>query len=412
MFIIKWRTFISSHHFQKVKLRGQRGFSLIEALIGAALISITALGLGTSIRHLMQSREKSQAVSLAVQTESSLVNAIQDPASYSSIAEALKSGATPPQSFALGVAVDPAAGKSFNISPGQQVYLDNNLQTCSGFSDSKCTMMVALSPWGKDIPIPGQYSFAYSIQANPSVSNMPALGSSSTSFTKSDYMLTVPSLNNTGKVVQCPNNSVGILGVDAAGQAICLYYPDNTATCKADEIPKGFQVTPDPSDTHRYLLSFKCVQIRKISCSSTDYSFENFNPVALDPASQNNNYPVGKCVYIGAPTSNPISAAGTNGMQVYQLCAPNYAATSVSCNLAGAPTGVNVTCSDGHVLTANTSGVTTQVSNDGTVITCQAVIPPQQCCSDDPSKCTQVNAPISTSYVCGLDSAHGDQWVY
>jgi Tfp pilus assembly protein PilV len=387
----------------------ERGFSLVEALIGAALISITALGLGTTIHHLMQSRQKSQSVSLAVQTESSLVNAIQDPSSYASIADILKSGGTPPNSFTLNVAVD--AEKSFSIHPTQQLYLDNNLQTCNGFDDKNCTMMVALSGWGKNIPIPGQYSFAYSIESNPNIGNMPALGSASANFSTSDYILTVPSMTNTGKTVQCGVNAVGLLGVDAAGDGICLYYSGNSATCKTDEIPKGFQVIADPGDTHRYYLSFQCVPIRKISCANSDYSFENFNPSSLDPTTPAGPA-VGKCVYIGAPSSGVISASGTNGLQVYQLCAPNYADVSPSCAISGPVTGVNVTCSDGHVLTANTSGVTTQISNTGSAITCQAVLPQQTCCSDDPSKCTQVNVPLKVNYTCQLDSSHQDQLVY
>jgi type II secretory pathway pseudopilin PulG len=388
------------------------GFSLIEALIGAALISITALGLGSSINHLMQSREKSQMVSMSIQTESALVNAIQDPANYAGVMEALQHDGNPPSNFQLQVMVDPSSDKSFSIRPNQQIYLTDNLQACSSFEDKNCSMMVALSRWGKDVPIPGQYSFGYSIQTNPHTSNMPPLGSKDTSFASpSDFVLTVPSLANTGKLVSCGANAVGILGVDSLGQALCLYYSDNKSNCKADEIPKGFQVTADPANPHRYYLNFKCVTMRRIVCAKPDYSFENFNPVALDSTGTSGNSAVGKCVYIGQPTSNLITVNGTDGMTVSQLCAANYVAAAPSC-AKGAVTGTNATCSDGHVLVANTSGVTAQMTNNGTNLVCQAVIPQQQCCADDPSRCTKVSVALKVNYTCALDSNHTDELVY
>lgn len=388
------------------------GFSLIEALIGAALISITALGLGSSINHLMQSREKSQMVSMSIQTESALVNAIQDPANYTGVMEALQHNGNPPENFQLQVMVDPSSSKSFSIRPNQQIYLTNNLQACSGFDDKNCSLMVALSRWGKDIPIPGQYSFGYSIQTNPHTSNMPPLGSKDTSFASpSDFVLTVPNLANTGKLVSCGANAIGILGVDSLGQALCLYYSDNKSNCKADEIPKGFQVSADPTDSHRYYLNFKCVAMRRISCTKQDYSFENFNPLALDSTGTSGSSAVGKCVYIGKPNSSLITVNGTDGMTVSQLCETNYVPIAPTC-ANGAVTGTNTTCSDGHVLVANTSGVTAKMTNNGTDIVCQAVIPQQQCCGDDLSRCTKVSVALKVNYTCTLDSNHTDELVY
>src|SRR6185312_7621318 len=127
---------------ERYKLR-QGGFSLIEALIGAALISVTALGLGSSINHLMQSHGRSKLISLAISTESALVNAVQDPSNYTT----LQAGQPPPSNFQLQVVVDPTNNKYFTISPAQTLYLDENWQPCSGFSDRNCLLKVTLSPW-------------------------------------------------------------------------------------------------------------------------------------------------------------------------------------------------------------------------------------------------------------------------
>ena len=393
---------------ERYKLR-QGGFSLIEALIGAALISVTALGLGSSINHLMQSHGRSKLISLAISTESALVNAVQDPSNYTT----LQAGQPPPSNFQLQVVVDPTNNKYFTISPAQTLYLDENWQPCSGFSDRNCLLKVTLSPWGKDIPVSGQYSLGYSIAANPSSVTMPSLGNKDANFSSpSDYILTVPALSSDGKLVQCTApNPIGILGVDSAGQALCLYYPDAMVSCKADEIPKGFQVTPDATDTHKFYLSFKCVPMRKISCGNPNYSFENFNPVALDPMTSGQTSAVGKCVYIGAPTTAPITASGNDSMQVNQACAVNYVPNSPTCQ-AGIPSAPPVTCTNGQVLRANTDGITAQVANSSSTVLCQAVVPTQPCCANDPTKCVKVTVPLTVNYNCVLDSNHGDQWVY
>jgi type II secretory pathway pseudopilin PulG len=387
-------------------ISSSQGFSLIEALIGAALISVIALGLGSSLHYLQHSREKSQSTSLAVETESALINAIQDPANYGSIAGILKSGETPPNNFQLKVTLDPSSGQGFSISPGQQIYLTENLHGCESFKDSNCVMMVALSPWGKDKPLPGMYSFAYSIQTNPSVAVQPALGSPSTTFAATDYILTVPSLSNNEKVVQCGANAVGLLGVDATGQALCLYYSGSTAECPENSLPKGFVVTPDPSDTHRYYLNYKCVPMRQIACAQPNYSFQSLNPSALD-SSISPSGAAGLCVYIGAPTSSAVTVNGSDGMSINQACPSAYVtAPAPSCVINGPVKGSDVTCGTGQVLTANTSGVKTQVTASGSSVTCRAVIPQQQCCSDNTSKCTSVTVPLTASYSCILDASH------
>ncbi len=389
--------------------------------MAAGIISVVGLGLGLSIRALQASHQRSDMISLGVSVESTLISAIQDPSNYSTaVTDALQAG-NPPSNFKLPVPMDSSMGKPFSIAPGETLYFTPDMCPCGGYSSTavcngqkqECALMVGLSNWQANVPTTGLYSLAYSIQSNPKYAAIAPIGNPDFTFlSPSAYVVIVPAASNSGSMVKCSAaNAIGTLGIGKDGQAICLYYPDSKLACVDGEIPKGFNVTPDPVDPHTYYLGFNCSPVRQIACANPGYSFENFVPSALDPSPSNPVAPVGKCVYIEEAATVPISVPGTDGIKVTQACASSYVINSPSCTM-GVALGTPTTCTDGSIMKPDTTNIDTVLVSKNQTIICQAEMATQACCANNASQCAQVSVPLTLTYNCVLDPVYADQVVY
>lgn len=391
-------------------MRNSRGFSIIEALIAAALISIAALGLGNAVSKLSQSRQKSQMVSLSIGFEASMIAALQSPSTYSAYKAQLQHGQIP-----TGMSIIVPGDTPVTLTPGQTVYLTKNLQTCQGFSDANCALQVSLSQLQN---IGGQFSFAYFIQGNPKMPAMTPLGSPNLD----DYSVTIPVdvYQDKGTDINCddPTVDIGMMGIGDDGKPICLQKPTAADTCATGTLAKGFQVIFDPG-TKNFRLAFQCsTPLRVLTCPAPagspypgGYALQSFLPVSLDPSSASSSLAYNTCIFVASNPSAYANSGGTNyvltqrdGVQMTNACPPGYKPQATRCDIANA-SGQDVNCTSG--ITIHYVPVTSaQPSVTGNIISCQTVVPSQPYCGNSPGNPayqTKAWADANLSYQCVMD---------
>lgn len=393
---------------------GARGFSIIEALIAAALISAAALGLGNAISQLSKTRAKSQLISTAISLESALVSALQSPASYNDYKAMLQKGQVP-SDMTISIPGD----NPLSIKPGQTIYLTKQMQTCpqQNFNDTTCSLLLKLAPMKK---IDDHFSFAYSIQGNPKLTAMSPLGSPNAD----DYTISIPVdiYQAQGSDINCDDKTVdiGMMGMGDDGKPICIKKPRSTDTCPAGTLAKGFKVVFD-GGSKEYRLTFDCSEpLRTLSCIPNTgnpypgaYSLQSFLPASLDRASSAASLTYNTCTLIAANPSPYANSGGTpylmtqkDGVQVNNACPAGYKPQFIRCDVSAAA-GQDVVCKSGikltHINPTQAKGV-----NDGNNVSCQVIVPSQPFCSNspgDPAYQAKAWADANLTYQCVLDGS-------
>jgi hypothetical protein len=396
-------------------MRNAHGFSIIEALIAGVLVAVAALGLGQSISQLSKTRTKSQLVSTAISLESSLIASLQSPSTYNSYKSSLQSGQIP-SDMVIPIPFD---DNSLSIRPGQTLYLTRQLQLCprQSFTDTACALMIQLAPMKK---IDDHFAFAYSIQGNPQLTTMSALGSPQAS----DYSVSVPVdiYQNQANDVNCSDRltDIGIMGMGDNGKPICIKKPNAGDTCPRGTLAKGFKVIFD-SGSKEYRLAFQCSPpLRILSCIPKSgnpypgaYSLQSFIPASLDRAAPPSALAGNTCTLIATNPSPYADGSGAfrvltqrDGVQVTNACPAGYKPQVVRCDISSLG-GQDVICRSGLRLT-HVKPTKAQGSVQGNNVACQVVVPAQPFCSNspgDPNYQTKAWANANLSYQCVLDGS-------
>jgi prepilin-type N-terminal cleavage/methylation domain-containing protein len=422
-------------NLQTKRLKSERGFSLVELLVASAIIATSALGLGTAIRHLLISREKTQTISQAIGIEGSLVAALQDPTTYaptganSKVLAAMRAGSSNPPQPTITVTVSAADAKVpqvFKIvAGGAPVYLDKNAKVISvGSGNSTSTnwyTKLSLSPLAK---IGNHYSYNYQLQINPNLGVLASLGFSKTltAPTTDEASIIIPAetlalADRATANMSCdPETSLAMLGIDQGGKPICIERAKNSCSSKA--IPKSFRLVQQSTSPLSYSYEFRCQRLHVLSCPdklniggvpdaslTNPYALQSFIPNTLDSSGDLDG--TGTCVFVASKTVTHTEGPFQDGVSFAAACPLHYTlnAASVKCN-AGTDDPVapaTVTCVKNKPAVPVKPGKTVAKVSGG-VITCQRAVT-QVCCGDDPTRCAGIwSGTVSVTYTCGLDA--------
>lgn len=333
-----------------------RGFGVIEGLVGASILAVTALGLGVAINSMAKSRIKTQTASSAVSLESTIITAIQDPAIYQPFKEELRAGNLDliRQNFFL-----PAVGWGdgrLRLSLDGQFFSSDGSACSGGFANKSCVLSLKMDIRQDALPPKPEYSFAYSIETNSNVITMAPIGvPPNSSFATESFKLAMPSVAVADDVVGCEElNAVAAKGFSFdTGKLHCLEAPRLGPSPTGDDCPDGH--FPVALRVFENRVTFECQALRSVSCIDRFYALNNFMPRSLDP--RNPSLPTrtenSRCEFTGlnsvaartgpvygrlplVGTTGPVRAA--YGIKNGWFCPSGYRARIVSCTAQVAPT--------------------------------------------------------------------------
>ena len=230
-------------------IKFQKGFTLVEVLIASVIVSVSVLGLSTSLVGLGHSRKKSVAVSNSIAIENALVAAITDINSYEEgntdakakeLQRTLAQGSLP-QSLTLklkfnNITVDVALTSS---SPAVTLF-DENLNLCFGGFSKVCPYKLTLqSRSGAN----RQYEVIYQIEVHQDLAVVQPSGTAKNPDGTYKDPLAIPvELYKPGFKNACDKDETSAIGMDpVTGEVNCIKKPDlknPDQYCPEETIPK------------------------------------------------------------------------------------------------------------------------------------------------------------------------------
>lgn len=364
-------------------MQASDGFSLVETMIGAALILVNLGVLSSALIQYGEVSKKQRVITLAMNLESALHRAVTSPPAAlhylpgAMIDQMVQPAGNFPDPYTLDFPIDidgvvrtlsltwPAGFT--NPVDTVSVFLDRQMNTCNpDFTNMNCVILfeIAKNKIAGPSPI---YSYAYRITINPDLHiGTQSLGvaeqgafSTNRGAGNTDYKLFIPQyiLASENFTLCNTTTTAGLTGYDrTTGTPICLVGPidDVAERCDATEISKGLRVVDDGTNFH---LIPRCVTARGFTCpppnsnndaGQIEYSMMIYDPRSLDPA-----FPIGvtnKCVFTAmSPAADPTppSNVGTT-LNVPQACPNPYRITTPNpygCSASGVATASQGSCS-------------------------------------------------------------------
>lgn len=269
-----------------MKYLNDKGMSIVEILMGAAIVSIAGMGLTVAVQSMARAQIKTQVVADAVSLETLLARAIQEPTTYTSYKTLLQQGDDASfEQFKTQFRVAVPSWGSGQLAIGE-TYFSRSGEVCANFSVNNCLYRVNLQVQ-RTPGTPPTYAFAYRIQLNEDMVPMTPLGAKTSdaagntylgnNFAVDDYRYKVPTSVTAANIV-CASGQIA-MGFDAStGLLNCAGV--STAPCPANTIPIGIQIVNNN-------VQLNCQPVRRITCSdgtanSVAYALSSFQLNTLD----------------------------------------------------------------------------------------------------------------------------------
>jgi hypothetical protein len=275
-------------------IRSEKGFSIVTALVAAALVSGAVLTLNSAMMGSFLSGVKSRIVARQIALESALTAGLQDPAQFTSgVQSGMKAGNRP-------VGWDITYQGLTIATVGTPRYFTVEGQTCTAaeFGTKACLVGVELDVKCTTAYCAAAYRVAGSTSGAPTVATLGAPGIIGTAFVDpQDY--SVPILYDLfmGKQASAncvPNTDLAVHGLNRdTGTVNCLKKPANP--CGVGTFPKT-----EVFNTSTGTMELNCsAPALKLKCPS-NYALYTFQPATLEAGASAS----GSCVFVGVDTLN------------------------------------------------------------------------------------------------------------
>jgi prepilin-type N-terminal cleavage/methylation domain-containing protein len=235
---MKLRTF----DYPKLRLKSsqsERGFSLVEVLVAAAIISTAVVILSSGVNAMGKAKRKAAVINAAIALQAQLIDELSTEARF-------LNGAVPKDPLDMvdpvEIEITPTTGPNYRAVRDTDHFFNSNLQSCpGGFADISCTLRLRFNfrPNGTI------WYAAYRITSNPNI-DVP-LGNLGTmhdnAFDITDYRSPLPDLliKNSTSVSCMGPGEIGVSGINRnTGDVICLRGPGAAAPCDPDKFLKRF----------------------------------------------------------------------------------------------------------------------------------------------------------------------------
>lgn len=328
-------------------LKSISGSGIVESLVAAGIILIAASGLSIAFQRMARAKAKVQLVTFAMNLESSLQAKLQDKDSFSAVSSQLSNGnanSIQTMTFPLQISVDNVI-KNYTIPVAQNVYFDQNTNTCTACAGSN-TWALRLRVEGKKklgtvFPV---YAMAYRIDFNTELAGLSSIGTQTAQgFVPQDFKWPVPPeayINETMVPCNPANKEVFITGVNKdTGEVSCMPIAESFS-CAANEVAIGWKIVSGA-------LQLQCKPLAVATTPGLNYAVQNFDP-------STGNAITGTSVVV---TDSPWPLQTASGyLTPYKgrsisgsVCPPTYA-FSGTCTVTGVsswPGYVNVGCPAG-----------------------------------------------------------------
>lgn len=323
-----------------VTLIDERGFTFVEVLVAAMIMTTSVGALGWSFLGLQKSRVKGELISGVTSIETALTTALLNEDNYpESIRPQLQAG-TVPSSLTFPV-VGSSMEKPFNfaIKPGETIELDRNGSPCAGatFPASNCPYRIQLAMRqlaGAGALSSSSMAFAYRIETrDPDVQlNFRGAGADSDSgaFTDEEFTITLPyeyylSKNAGRLLLECPSTTtVGVWGIDRSGGGSVSCIDQPRESCPQGTLPKGLRFVSHSATSAS--VEFECGPSVQTASCPTDYALLQIDTTTLDAGRTKS----GTCVYVGA---SPAAGHTYRGERIEGRVCPRGYRSQSSCAL-------------------------------------------------------------------------------
>lgn len=306
------------------KCGNQSGQSIVEVLIASSILTISALGLTSSLVNLGQSKKKSEQVSYVLALESSIASALSDSSSYSEAQRASFRAGTVPADLRMNLQLPNSPTGTLSVQRGQLIYLDTQLQACAGF-DEECIYSFEFEVRNKnelEPLLPVTFGVAYRIEMRSEDSLPLAVGADRPFDAVEDFELEIPpAVYRIRDQNGCADDELFVIGLNRASGAVqCIKRPTNS--CAANEVVTGYRV--GTTADLRLQLQLECQAVTANVTCPAKYSLQS---ISMSGYTLN-----GQCIYAGTEDgdfgSNIIS--GNVGQANMLACPEDYSVDSSS----------------------------------------------------------------------------------